>query len=284
MSKNNKHHSSRSHGRNFLSIIFAFLLAVMLTVIGLALVAQVAVRRFSVRQAFNDEFVKSATGYIEDTISDYTMPTGIDLSVLDGLFTEDRIREDFMQAVAQTFEGTEYTPDVSTLNAELVSRVTDLFASSGVSGEDTQEIIETYADEITELYEKAFIVPGLSAIVTMTSQYALYLWIAIGLCAIFALVCIVICMKLHHWPHRGLRYVAYGTGGAFLMTLIAPLVLYITRLYEKLQITPQYIYICIMNYIQYVLKLFFAAAAVWLVITLILIIVISAKRKRAIRG
>lgn len=274
---------SRRHGRKFVSIIFSFLLAVVLTVIGLILVAQAAVREFSVNQVFNAEFMQAARNYIEETVSDYTLPTGIDLEVVDELFTEEKVKEDIRQAVSAAFSGTEFSPDLSGLRGELVRRVTELFLNSGMTGEDTSEIIETYADEIMDIYKDAFDVPGLSALTEMSRRYGTYLWIALIIAVIFALALIVICLRLHHWPHRGLRYVAYAAGGACLMTLAAPLALYITRLYEKLQITPQYVYICFMNYIRYILILLFVIAAFWLIVTIILAIAVGILRKKAVR-
>ena len=281
--KRKNHSSSPSAARNVVSYIFSFILMIMLTLLGLMVVIRVAATPNFVSRSFDTTCAAYVKAYIEDTAVDYTLPTSIDISVAEDLFSEEMIYKDSVSAVRSAFAGTEFSPDTEDLRKELTRRVDNILASSGeqMTGQ-ASEITEAYVDEIVEIYKSAFDIPGLSAVTEAVKKYGLYCWLAIASVAVISVILIIVCIKLHRWAHRGLRFVAYATGGAFLVTLAAPLVIYLGKFYEKIQITPQYVYYYLTNFLQRMLEFCIIVACFWLLITLIIIPIISLKRKKAV--
>ena len=274
--------SSPSFARNAVSIIFSFILMLMLTLLGLLVIVRVAATSGFISRSCDPIYAAYVKAYVEDAAIDYTLPTSIDISVAEDLFTEDKIHQDSLKAVRAAFNRTEFSPDIKKFKEELSERVNNYFESSGTAaGGQTVEITNAYVDEIMDIYVDVFDIPGLSAIAEMIHQYGWYLWIAIVVVAAFSVVLIILCVKLHHWPHRGLRYVAYSTGSAFLVTLAAPLTAYISSFYTRIQITPQYVYYLLTTYVQHVLEACFIAAGFWLAVTVVLMAVIGHRRKQA---
>jgi hypothetical protein len=62
---------------------------------------------------------------------DYTMPTGVEVSVLDGVFTEDRILEDVKSYATNTFDNHTYTVDTSAIEDTLTENVKTFLLSAG---------------------------------------------------------------------------------------------------------------------------------------------------------
>lgn len=275
--------SSPSMARNVVSILFSFLLAIAFTVIGLLLIVQLIRQPDFISGSFDTQYTAYVKTYLEDTTTDYTIPTSIDVNVLNGVFTTEKIQADTYQAIRATFAGTEFTPDTAEMETLLANQTKAFFYETGMEYENADAIVETYVSEIMEFYAGAFRLPGLSALVTIINRYSRFFWPAMAAAAVLALILLILCLRLHRWLHRGLRYIAYATGGAFLITLTAPLVLYLSRLYERLQISPQYFYYCVVNYVRRSLEVFLAMAAIWLILTVILLIIIKILRSRALR-
>ncbi|MBR3403145.1 MAG: hypothetical protein IKG67_13025 [Parasporobacterium sp.] len=282
-SKKNSRKQTSSAGRNIASIIFSFLLAVVFTLIGLLMLIWVVRSPEYVTKATDDEYIAYLQAYIEESAADYTLPTSIDVKVLEGIFDAKKIKDDTILEVQALHSGIEFTPDTSSMEDQLTANVQAFFEENGLAvDEEGQEIIDVYVSEIMDIYASSIQIPGLPAFFTLSSQYGRYLLFGLGGAVIFAIILIILCIISQKWAHKGLRYVAYASGGAFLMSLAAPLVLYITGIYKNLQLNPQFLYYGAMNLIRNLLQSFFLVAAVWLVITIILAIIVAALRKRAI--
>jgi hypothetical protein len=93
-----------------------------------------------------------------------------------------------------------------------------------------------------------------------------------------------VCVKLHHYPHRGMRYVAYAVGGTALMSLIFPTILMASGKYKNLMFEPERFYKLAINYIKGFLMQFVWAAAIWLFVMALLILIVYLLRTEKIKS
>ena len=219
--------------------------------------------------------------YVDDQAYHYTIPTGIDPEVVRDVFTIEDLQYDVDQSVLATLRGTEYEVDATQSAEMLTQRVNDFFTDNGVKlSAETDEIVSAYVAEIMDIYRDVIKVPGLDALSSARTRYMKYTLVGSVASTLIAVVLVTTIIKLHHFVHRGLRYVAYGTGGAALMCFVAPFVVFQSGAYKGLNLTPQYFYHLGKSLVAHVLKLCMACGLVDLAVTVLLVVCISALRGR----
>ena len=285
MSRRSSHHGhGQSTLRNATSYIFAFFLSLALLAELLLLIAYVGF--FSEKgfvSALDSEYYQYTLDYINEEATYYTMPTGYDPSVIEGVFSLAEVRKDVDLSVTSAFRRNEHEPDDTGEREKLTQNVRQLYANDGreISGED-EEIIASYVDEIMSIYRKAVKMPGLDTIANYRNKLVkvtLIAAIAVGVLAILLAVSIV---RSHHYVHRGLRYVAYATGGASLLSMVAPGIMLASGYYKGLGVSPKYFYHFCISVIERLLLLCLGGGAAYLLLTLLLIALVASQRKKII--
>ena len=74
--------------------------------------------------------------------------------------------------------------------------------------------------------------------------------------------------------YRAFRFFAYSSGATAIMTFAAPFYLLQTHFYEKLNVAPESFYIFMTSYLRGALETFIPAAACWLGVMLICIVLV----------
>ncbi|MBQ8975397.1 MAG: hypothetical protein IJ072_06725 [Oscillospiraceae bacterium] len=229
----------------------------------------------------DDSYYDSVLSELENHAVDYTLPTGIDSSVVDDVFLYHEVQRDVDGYITGAFNRFEYTPDMSGIETRLSENVTAFFNSNGVTvDEQTSEIIEKYIEEIKEVYVSEVKMPMIDLLMRARSTFTKVFTVAMVAVCVLALILGVLCVKLHRWAHRGLRYIAYAFGGTSVMSFAAPFALYISRFYERIQLAPDYFYRFGVAFIKNILSLCMFAALVWLLFTLIMIFIIAIMRRQ----
>ena len=267
------------------SLIFSFFLSLSLLAITALLVVRLGVLSESrFLSTLDDAYYQYTLNYVNEQTGYYTLPTGLAQSVLDDVFTVDEVRADVDDNVISAFRHVDSAIDTTDQEERLSANVAQFFSDNGVeaSGE-TEEITATYVDEIMEIYRSAVRLPGLDAIVKVRDVFMRYFLVGTIALAALSVVLVVMLVRMHHFAHRGLRYVAYATGGATLMSFVAPFMLYHSGFYRGLKLTPQFFYHFGVSFIEHALKTCLLGALVLLVVTIVLIVVINALRKQVKR-
>lgn len=281
------HGGSHSTKRNVVSYVFSFFLSVALLLLMVVAVLRVGVFSDSgFTSMLDDAYYSYTLEYIEDEANYYTLPTGIDPAVLEGVFTSAEVHTDVDAFISTAFNGVSYEPDTTAARERLTNNVRAAFASDGVvmgesgeaASEDIESIITAYVDDIMKIYVEAVKMPGMDAIVQVYNLFIKYFVFALVGLLVFAALMVFLIMRLHRFPHRGLRYVAYATGGAALMGFVVPFIAYRSGFYKGIGLSPQYFYHFGVSLISRVLLLCMLGAAVLLVATIVLILVIRYMR------
>ena len=272
--------SAPSSTKNLASFIFSFLLSLTLVVIGVLVVASHSLSKGYVVSKIDSDYLRMLSENVYNAAVDYTMPTGVDVSVLDGVFTEDRIREDVRSYVENTFDNDEYVVDTTAIYNALKTNVESFLTKEGINPADEAAAVDEYLTDICNIYKDRVKLPGLNYIPKVSHLASKYfIWALLG-AVLFALANAFLCIKLHSYLHRGLRYVVYSFGGAALMTFAAPFVAYLNGFYKNLQISPNYFNHFIVSFIESVFTQLFIWAAIWLVLSFVSMIMVSVLRKR----
>lgn len=272
-----------SRTRNWVSLVFSFFLALALVAEAALLIVHVGVfSEGGFLSVLDETYYQLVRTYVDDQCYYYTIPTGIKPEVARDLFTVEDVQYDVRQHILGTFAGSEYEPDMSAAEELLTERVNSFFTESGVKlSAETDEICSTYVSEIMDIYRDVVKMPGLGTIANIRNSYMKYSLLGSVVVGLAIIILTVTIQRLHHFPHRGMRYLAYATGGAALMCFVVPSYMYLSGVYLGLNFTPQYFYHFGTSLVAHVLKLCMFAGLGLLVVTVVLILVIASLRGRS---
>lgn len=263
------------------SLLFSFFLSLLLVLTSVLVIVRIAVSETVInRVVLNDAYYNILLESIETQAQDYTLPTGIDISVPTGVLDIEEIAYDLMNYVHYTFNSTPYEPNKTPLQKRVNARATEFYEKLGEIDEETAAVIDAYAEDIANIYANNITIAGFSYICEtesfLTRLFPIILFFAAA--GIFLLVRLLI--KLQFYPHRGIRFAAYASGGAALILLAGPLAFYLSKIYTKINLASYPLYYLATTLIEKTVVLFFAAAGILAVVTIILIVVVGRLKKQ----
>ena len=272
--------------RKILSFVLAFLLS--LSLLGITVLGSVKNGLFSTRtilKLMDEEYCAAVRQKTEEALSDYTIPTGIDTWVVDDVVTVSDVTTDVKGYIYAAFSGSEYTPNTTLMDERIKENVVKFFdENSAELDHDTDEIIDKFIAELDAVYTRSIQLRIISAVVRANKVFSKFYMPALIALLILSVILGAVCVKLHHYPHRGMRYVAYAAGAAALMSAIFPTILLVSGRYKHLRFEPEHFYKLAINYIRGFLMQFIWAAAIWLFVMALLIVIVYLLRKEKIKS
>ena len=288
MSNKKEHRLSKEKTSLLVSLLFSFLLSLLLVLLSVLVILRITISETSLQKIANDKtYHEIIMEDIQNSAHDYTLPTGIDPAVLDGVFDETEITRDVRLALSNAFAGiAEAEPDTTALKNRIKAKATAFYDQSDedLADVDLEAVVDAYANDIAEIYTNGVKIVGVEYVAKLSSFFTRYSPVAMLLVLLLCGVLVMMCIRLHYYQHRGLRFVAYATGAAALSVFAAPCALYVSKVYYRINIAAHSLYYVITAYISHILVMFFFAAAVLLVLTAVLIVLISVKRKKVIKA
>ena len=278
----------KSRARKVVSYVFSFFLA--LDTMAIALLVVLNMGLFSERSlisALDETYYTYVKDYIETQAEYYTLPTGIKASVLDEVFTLEDIQINTNRIITNSINGNSFTPDVSKEREKLLANVKASFATDGVEtaeGTEADAVADSYVDEIMKIYTDALKIPGIDAISNVQNGFSKAFPIALVALILLAVAFVLIIVRLHHYLHRSLRYVAYACGGASLMLLVVPAIIQVSGFYYGLHLEPQYFYYFVVSMIERILRLTLIAGAVMAAASVVVALICGALRQDVSSG
>lgn len=300
--------SSKKIIRILVSYLFSFLLALSLLVLSVVCIAGYTLSEKYAKSCLSDSYFSGIKVNVEEAARDYTIPTGLDTSVVDNVFEIAKIRQDIETYIDNTFKIRKSTLDTSAEEARLRENVLEFLAEEGVSTkvvnpeeseveldaesveafnnsvEETKRAVDEYVSEIISIYQKRIKLAGLDYLVKIGNDYHKYFPLLLIISILVAIISCFLCLKVHHLPHRGLRYLVYGFSGGFMMVFLAPFIAFLNGFYNRLGITPDYFKVYMVTYIKGVLAQFMIVSQIWLLIAIILGVVVLLLRKKAMKS
>ena len=261
--------------------LFSFLVSLLLVLTSVLVIVRIAVSEKVISKlAQTDEYYQILMESIETQAQDYTIPTGIDTSVPTGVFDKDEIAFDVMNYVHYAFNNTPYEPNVLPLEKRVNAKATAYYEQFGDISEETGKVIDAYAEDIADIYTKNISIIGMDYVCDIESFLGRLFPVFLFFLAAGIFLLIWLCIKKQIYPHQGLRFAAYASGGAALILLAGPLALYITKWYQGINLASYPLYYLATSLIEKTIVMFFIAAGIMAVVTIALIAIVASLKKQ----
>ncbi|MFV0527234.1 MAG: hypothetical protein ACK5MN_00710 [Lachnospiraceae bacterium] len=273
----------RQRIKNTLSVMVAFMLALLLTM--MTYMTGVYFGLLSTQNLVNsfskvDYYAQSLDAF-EETAWDYTIALSLPRSVLDGIATKDMMAEDIENSLRAGLANEVYEVDTEDLRTKLDENVSLYLSEAQLTLDEEQKSgLEEYKDSIAEEYIASVEFPMASYLGYIKQLCNKYLPIGYGILAVLSAVAVIFLLRIRHWKHRGVRYIACAAFGTMWMSLLLPGVGLLSGVYKKIQITPVFFKELISRHLENTLLLFLYLALFWLLIALLLLFYIRHKKAK----
>lgn len=267
--------------RHGLSCILSFLLSLDLFVLFFVLSLQYGV--FQTQTLYkaidNSNYYNQLHETITKQANKVLTVSGIPESVLENVFTLDQISSDARESIDNGLAGTEQTLDLTEMRQTFRDNILSYAKENHISKVD-EDSVNDLIDNILVEYEKVVSFPMASYFTKYQDIYQKYYQILLPLTLIVALIIGIVLIRMQHWKHRALRYLAYAISGATILLSLVPIYGYATRFYDKIQLSPSYLRDVIAQFIQCSLNTFLGVIFGGILLYVITIVTISIMKRR----
>lgn len=269
-------HRTRSPFRDAVSVVLSIVLMVALLGTTATVITRFAVLSDAgILSALNGEYYDYTLSNVSAQTSTYAKSVGVDDSVLDGVFTMERLKADTEGYVNAGLEGDAY--ELNT--ADERNLLTVNLRNASVS----EDAASSFVDGVLDVYVSTIRLDNLDAFVQKRDALMQMFPVALVALVAIAALCIYGLMKLHHFPHRSWRYVAYATGAAAVVSFFACGILLATGFYKQMDLSPQQYAHFVSAVIAHGLMLCMALSALYAAVTAVLALVIRRMRADAVQ-
>lgn len=276
--------SNRKKGNSsfWLSIIIAFLLSIFLTMASyLGGIYFGLFNKTLILDSLNKtSYYGAIVDYTVDKAEALAIPMGLKPEVFKDVFTLDETYAEGKTLIEANLNGREYTPNTSKMKERLISNINLYLKQQNLTTTTEQQAnINTFANTVADEYSKNLTIPYIKYFTNLRNIFSKLVIVGIPVLLALSAFAVFLLIRLHSWLHRALRYIAYSTLATSLMTAIFPIFLLINGSYKRINITPEYFYNFIMNYITESILTFIYISLLLLAISIFLIAAIFFKRR-----
>lgn len=219
---------------------------------------------------FVEEDYESMLDDIMYSAENKTIPTGLDSSVLDGIFTLESVKKDASGNYSAAFGGPAYTADTSAMEQKLAEQVHAYIDSLMVEQTKTSEkALDAYLEEIAQLYVNQLNIAPIR--IAASYGHTVQKLIRYGLMGL-GVMSLVMMLLIALLRDKFFASLSYAFGGAGLMLGVAPTVLLVSKLYEKVQISPLYLKSFLLQFLSEFLQRCVQMAGICFAIMLVFIL------------
>lgn len=233
--------TTKHYIRNFLSILLSFLLSMLFVTLSLLLVLQqYCFQKNTIIQALSSSnYYKNSYNELVNRVTAESLPTGLPSEVLQTLFQKNELEKDTLEYIDAMYQGEEYGQVEEERRVEWGACI-DTFLETKNNIEVNRNQRKEYIELLLKEYRKVVKLPLLDYFIKIRKEYQIIHFFGVLFCASMIMLIIIILVKLNGWLHRFLRYFAYSTLAASLMLGGVPVVLWITKSYNRLHLIPEF--------------------------------------------
>jgi len=265
----------------WISTIIALLLSIFLTMASyLGGIYFGAFNKTLILDSLNKtSYYNAIMDYTLDKSQSLAIPMGLKPEVFDNVFTFEETYAEGNALIHANLDGKEYIPNTSKVVDRLVSNINLYLKQNDLKvTNDQQANITTFSNIIADEYSKNLSVPYIKYYTSLRNIFSKLAYVGIPVFLLLSAFAIFLLIKMQRWIHRSLRFIAYGTLAASLMTAGLPVFLLITGSYKRLNVTPEYFYNFIVHYITESLYTFIIISLLLFVISIMLMTIIHFKK------
>ena len=186
-----------------------------------------------------------------ENASDFLIPTGLPGKILDGVFPKEDI-EEMVNGQIQGTTSVQNSQLIETKNRTKIKANIDAYLKEiGVAkGEVSEKELDSIMDSLVDEFQKYTSFPFVAQLVRIREIYKMVMWIVLGACFLLGVGMMVFLYKANQRKHVFIRCMAYSFGGAALMLALFPLIMRNMGIYERIKISPQYVYYFCVSHIR----------------------------------
>jgi len=234
--------TTRRHISDFLSVLLSFLLSMVLVGLSLLMVLQYYCFQENaiLRALSSSNYYKNSYTELVNRVTTATLPTGLPIELLQEVFRQDELEEDTVAYIEALFHDKGYLQDDVKIKTKLKASI-DAFLDrqDGIEGIQLDKRINEYIDLLLIEYKKAVKLPLLDYFMKIRKEYQIIHFLGMSFCVSMIVLIIIILLKLNGWLHRSLRYIAYSTLASALMLGVVPILLLMSKSYNRLHLSPE---------------------------------------------
>lgn len=268
-----------------ISLVFAFLLSVLIVLcLALPVFYIFTLSQGSILETLGKtNYYDGVQQNLLERASDFLIPTGLPEKVLEEVFPKEDVEEMVKEQLqgagsAQRIESIK-TKNRTKLKANIDSYLQEIGVAEGeVSEEQVVDIVNALIDE----FQSYTAFPFAAQLLRFRDLYKMLMAWVVCVCFLLGSGISFFIYKINRWKHIFLRYLAYSCGGALWMLILLPFVIRMMGAYERIHISPHYVYYFCVQHIQKSLDSLISCGIVALVCMLALGVLSEKKRKKLI--
>lgn len=269
--------------RSFLCGLLAFMLSVSLTLTMLivGLKASALNPNFIIRVINKTDYAEKLSVELRDQLVSYGNACNLDESYFDTVFqniiTKEQIEDYTAQGIRNFYNGTAKEVSTDELEKALLEELKNYVVKKNYDlDSSTMDNITVISKEMGKIYSAYVGIFSSSYFVTASNLLVRYIklfdYALIGL-GVFSLLCIIVIRLSFNKAKNYLRYFIYAGSGSSLMLLVAPIVLLIMGIGNKVNIANPSLYTMTSRLINSGIYTFIAVGGVMVTVTVIISVI-----------
>ena len=219
-----------------------------------------------------------------DSAESMAIPIGLKPEVFYNVFTLEETSAEGKALIQADLAEKDYTPNTSKVVDRLVTNINLYLKRNNLTVTTEQQAnITTFANDIGNEYANNLSLPYITYYTSLRNIFLKLVYFGVPLLLLLSAFAVSLLIKMQKWIHKSLRFVAYSTLSASIMTAGFPIFLLVTGPYKRLNVTPEYFYNFIVHYITESLFTFIYISVLLFVISIVVMIVIFFKKRELIR-
>ena len=270
---NRKHRSKKKLIRNTISAILSFVLTLFIAILLCAVSLQfgffdndLILSKINESNYYNNVY-SELTNNINTILDSKNLPTDL----VKECISDKRVYINGKQYINNSLVGKDTVVEVDKINEELETILVDYYESNGIQVDEVvQSSIDSVISDIDSEYMRMIRFQFVDYIKNYKAEYKEIMTWFLPLIIVMSVIIIVVLLKIHRYPHRGVRFTAIALASACLLNMLLPLYCIINKLYDGLNILPKYYCHFLETYIKWSCYAFVYVGAFGIVVAFIL--------------
>ena len=273
---NHSHHHTRKRKkriRNAVSVVLSFVLSIFFAILMCAVALQFGFldRDMILAKINESNYYNEVYAELTDNIHTILKSKGLPETLLEDCISNKRVYINGKQYIDNGLQGEDTVVELDNIKEEMNKILVSYYEEKQIPVDDkVRDNIDTVINDVCTEYTRMVRFQFVSFIKDYKSMYRnIAIWL-LPLLVVLSAVIIFTLLKIHRYPHRGVRYTAISLASASMLNLCLPLYCLINKVYNRLDILPVYYEQFLQSYMENSLWAYVYVGAFGLLLTAIL--------------
>lgn len=269
-------------------IIIAFIASVALTATGLLICLKMTLfsQEFMIHQATQSDYVALTTKDINEYIQDNARGSNIPPEIMEDIVSEKQVDKNLKSFIRAIYTDVPFRLTGESELRQTIQQKIDTYASEkGITiDEEAQKNIANLIDQNILVFTKYVEIPTFKHYAKQVMLYNSKLTLLISITMIVDIILLAaLWMISGRYLHHKIRYFAYTFGGAALMLLVLPTIIYFSGKIERIAVHSKALYQFFTTYLNHILLTVILSGGILLVLSAIFVGISALFRKRLVK-